>query len=224
VPTRRSSSATSATPATSVLRLVRIGSVRSVLRGKLVTGGTQDQTLPIGEDAYQSLPILLCRKQTPMNFRPTVAFGLLFASVPLPGCGVDSETIQSFQAAVQNVSQSQSTAAPAPLSAMPSTPAPEARFDPAYPDRRDPFSFPEDAQVGERNPGTQTTVASVEVLGFANVGRGQHVLLRSGETSRSLRSGESIDGVRVMAIHPPTVKLQLGTLVWTATMFDQNDP
>jgi hypothetical protein len=52
------------------------------------------------------------------------------------------------------------------------------------------------------------------------VGR-QHVLLRSGEISKSLQVGESINGVQVIAINPPTVQLQLGTLVWSATMFDK---
>lgn len=67
-----------------------------------------------------------------------------------------------------------------------------------------------------------TTVAEIEVLGSANVGK-QHVLLRSGETSRSMRVGESIGGIRVIAINPPTAQLQMETLIWTAAMFDKAD-
>ena len=49
----------------------------------------------------------------------------------------------------------------------------------------------------------------------------QHVRLRSGDKSRSETAEESIDGVRVIEIKPPKVRLQMGTLIWTATMFDK---
>jgi hypothetical protein len=66
---------------------------------------------------------------------------------------------------------------------------------------------------------TITTVAQVEVLGFAEVDE-PRVFLRTKETTKSLKVGDVTDGVEVIAIKPPAVELRMGSLVWTATMFD----
>jgi hypothetical protein len=135
------------------------------------------------------------------------------------GCHVDPETLASLEHAVKRVSADQNRN---PQSSNdPASVVTEVQFSPSYPDRHDPFSFPENAALeGPQAAPSLATVSQIEVLGFASVGR-QHVLLRSGEISKSLQVGESINGVQVIAINPPTVQLQLGTLVWSATMFDK---
>lgn len=135
------------------------------------------------------------------------------------GCGVNPETIEHLRAAVNTVSSDGDSAIGDGPTKEIATGIAKIRFEPSYPDRKDPFSFPAGEGTGKRASSPVATMSEVEVLGFAKVGQ-QHVLLRSGESSRSLRVGESIDGIRVVAINPPTVRLQMGTLVWTATMFD----
>jgi hypothetical protein len=164
-----------------------------------------------------------------MKTQALVAYGLLIMLVSQSGCDVDPETLESLQSAVRTVSAAQSssqssaeTEADSVATAALAAQSANAQFVPKHPHRIDPFSFPVGAQVGDSESTSMTTVAEIEVLGFANVGK-QHVLLRSGETSRSMQVGESISGIRVIAINPPTVQLQMGTLIWTATMFDKAD-
>ncbi len=157
-----------------------------------------------------------------MKTRVLTACGLVVALVSQSGCGVDSETLESFHSAVRAVSSSQPQPSMKEASTQQAKAPLEARFDPSFPDRVDPFTFPTSEQVPDNENTSRTTIAAVEILGFAKVGE-QHVLLRSGEKSRSLTVGESIDGVRVIEINPPSVRLQMGTLVWNATMFDKAD-
>jgi hypothetical protein len=160
-----------------------------------------------------------------MKTQALVAYGLLIMLVSQSGCDVDPETLESLQSAVRTVSSAQSspeTEADSVATAALAAQSANAQFVPKHPHRIDPFSFPVGAQVGDSESTSMTTVAEIEVLGFANVGK-QHVLLRSGETSRSMQVGESIGGIRVIAINPPTVQLQMGKLIWTATMFDKSD-
>jgi len=138
------------------------------------------------------------------------------------GCGVNPETIEHLRSAVNTVSSDGD-------SAIGDGPAKEiradiaaVRFEPMHPNRKDPFTFPAGEGNRKHESSPVTTMSEIEVLGFAHVGQ-QHVLLRSGENSRSLRVGESLDGIRVVAINPPTVRLQMGTLIWTATMFDKEE-
>ena len=131
------------------------------------------------------------------------------------GCGVKPETLESWQDAVQTISAQQS------LASQGHTPlrAENVVFEAPNPDRVDPFSFPDGAPVSDQEGTTITTVAQVEVLGFAEVDE-PRVFLRSKETTKSLRVGDVSDGIEVVAIKPPAVDLRMGTLIWTATMFD----
>ena len=106
-----------------------------------------------------------------------------------------------------------------PAQAIGESLAAEPRFDPPFPDRIDPFSFPDTAPVADSNSTSITMVAQVEVLGFAYVDE-PRVFLKTRDTTKSLKVGDLTDGVEVVAINPPTVDLKMGTLVWTATMFD----
>ena len=138
------------------------------------------------------------------------------------GCGVDPETLKSLQSAVSTVSNAESSPNSAELGDNGPIAESEIAFVPKYPERIDPFSFPSGQTASQQGNAPLATVTQIEVLGFANVGTA-HVLLKSGDKSRSLKVGESIDGIRVLAINPPTTQLQAGTLVWTATMFDQSE-
>jgi len=156
-----------------------------------------------------------------MTTRALAANGLAIMLVGLSGCGVDPETLEALQSAVSTVSATQPAVTPDATegAAMQSV---GVQFTPTHPDRIDPFTFPVGADLDTGEGPTMTTVAEIEILGFANVGR-PHVLLRSGETVRSMQVGESISGIRVITINPPTAQLQMGTLIWTATMFDKSD-
>jgi hypothetical protein len=94
-------------------------------------------------------------------------------------------------------------------------------FDPTYPNRIDPFTFPDESNL--EGSGTDTSVksaAQVDVLGFADLGQ-PRVFLRAREKTHSLAVGESVYGVEVVEIRPPAVRLRMGGLTWSATMFDQ---
>lgn len=156
-----------------------------------------------------------------MTTRAIAANGLAIMLVSLSGCGVDPETLESLQAATSTISAAQVQVSPE-ITKGPATKSSKSQFTPANPDRLDPFTFPSDGNKESGAGSSMTTVAEIEVLGFANVGK-PHVLLRSGETVRSMQVDESIDGIRVITINPPIVQLQMGTLIWTATMFDKTD-
>lgn len=92
-------------------------------------------------------------------------------------------------------------------------------FAATNPDRVDPFSFPAGVANSDQAGTTINTVAQVEVLGFANVDE-PRVFLRTKGMIKSLGVGRVTDGVEVVAINPPEVELRMGSLIWTATMFD----
>lgn len=139
---------------------------------------------------------------------------LLLVSFPLSGCGVQPETISALREAVNAVSASKPTA----IESIADEQVSGTDYQPPYPDRIDPFSFPATAPVRD-DTATITSVAQVEILGFANVDD-PRVLLRTKDLTRSMKVGDAIEGVEVVAIEPPTVELKMGTLVWTASMFD----
>lgn len=153
----------------------------------------------------------------PTRMRPKSIHFLLASTLAAfsAGCGIKPETLESLTEVVNSVSSQPPLAAQAQLDPMPG----DSLFQPPYPDRIDPFAFPADAPVADQAGTTITTVAQVEVLGFANVDH-PCVFLRTKETTKSLKVGEVTDGVEVVAIKPPAVDLRMGSLIWTATMFD----
>lgn len=155
-----------------------------------------------------------------MNTQSLAATGLAVLLAGQCGCGVDAETLGSLQSAVRVVASAQPESTTDNVQKAQATPTLESQFIPPHPQRQDPFSFPDKADTATQDTKALSTVSEVEILGFANVGT-QHVLIRSGDTTKSLKVGQVIDGVRIVAIHPPTVQLQMGTLLWTATMFDK---
>lgn len=140
------------------------------------------------------------------------------------GCGVQPEALQSLREAVDTASNRSSSGAGF---RQPGNSNPQAKlvslsdYEPPHPDREDPFSYPVDALGTSRQLSAVTSVAQIEVLGFANVDE-PRVLLRTKSTTKSLAVGELLDGVEVVSIRAPAVELRIGTLVWTATMFDKS--
>ena len=131
------------------------------------------------------------------------------------GCGVDPKTLQSLRDAVNTVSTTSAVASHDLAEPMPV----DSQFIPPHPERMDPFSFSASGPVSVQERPTIPVVAQVQVLGFAQVDE-PRVLLRTKGTTMSLKVGDRIDGIQVMAIDAPTVELQMGSLLWTASMFE----
>lgn len=85
-----------------------------------------------------------------------------------------------------------------------------------FPERENPFLFPHDRVVPVA-PAAE--VNEVRVLGFVHVDQ-PRVLLRVTNLTRTLSVGDKTQGVEVLAIEPPTVRLRQGNLTWTASLFD----
>lgn len=152
-------------------------------------------------------------------FRPWIL--LLIAAVVCSGCGINPETLTALKEAVNAASAQNGLGG-----ASPTTPeVVKVAYEPMYPDRVDPFSFPgqpSGAPIANSSTAAESVTdgIGVQVLGFANVDE-PRVLLRIKGNTASLKAGDSTDGVEVIAIRPPAAELRIGTLSWTATMFDK---
>ncbi len=146
-------------------------------------------------------------------------FVFLFAAAAtwvVPGCGVQPETLATLTEAVRTAQDHARTLQPPPsVIAAPS----KSEFKPAHPNRVDPFVFPSEITDNQRAPVPTTSVAQVRVMGFAEVDE-LRVLLEAKDSTQSLKVGDELNGIEVVAIKPPTVELRLGNLIWTASMFD----
>ena len=143
------------------------------------------------------------------------AFAILAAALFCSGCDVSPDTIESLRRAAVQPSRGSAVATPQ----VEATPVSVA-FHPAFPDRTDPFNFPDDSTLQEAGVDTSIkSAAHVDVVGFADLGVPRVFLSARGKT-HSLAVGESIYGVEVTEIRPPAVRLRMGSLTWTATMFD----
>ncbi len=144
-------------------------------------------------------------------------YALLIAScVVVCGCG-DTETIQSAITTARKIS---ATAPPSDVArdSFEGEDKKVAFFAPPFPDRANPFDY-----VGAETAVPQQNLAGslgdVRVLGFAKVGQ-QRVMLQLRGESLSLAVGDKRQGVEVLAISPPLVKLKLANLTWDVSMFD----
>lgn len=154
-----------------------------------------------------------------MRTKSIKRFSMVMATVLFSiGCDLEPGTLESLQEAVKTISAQQPVVSQEQARVEPDRGA----FVPSNPSRVDPFSFPATAPISNSNEAGTTipTAAQVEVLGFANVHE-PRVFLRIKDLTRSLGVGGVSDGVEVLAIKPPAVDLQMGSLRWTATMFDQ---
>jgi hypothetical protein len=150
-----------------------------------------------------------------MRTKSISSFSIVLATAFSMGCGIEPGTLDSLKEAVNTISAQQSLANQGQDEFEPA----DRVFDAPNPGRVDPFSFPSGAPVSDQEGTTITPTAQVKVLGFANVDE-PRVLLRCNEMTKSLGVGGVTDGVEVLAIKPPAVELRMGSLIWTATMFD----
>tara|TARA_R110002049_G_scaffold46487_1_gene135086 strand:+ start:5907 stop:6383 length:477 start_codon:yes stop_codon:yes gene_type:complete len=137
------------------------------------------------------------------------------ALIFLSGCSGQTQTIESFRRI------SNQTAKPAATDSEPSrVTAPDQAFDANFPDRIDPFTFPSDVE-SDKPSGDHSikSAAQVDLIGFADVGE-PRVFLRARGKTHSLTVGDTVYGVEVTEIRPPAVRMRMGSLAWTATMFD----
>ncbi|QDS91323.1 hypothetical protein FF011L_00520 [Roseimaritima multifibrata] len=89
-------------------------------------------------------------------------------------------------------------------------------IDYPFPERENPFLFPSETVVIQPVTAKMT---DIRVLGFVKVDR-PRVLLQVKNVSRTLAVGETTQGIEVVSIDPPSVKLRQGNLTWNASLFD----
>jgi hypothetical protein len=90
-------------------------------------------------------------------------------------------------------------------------------FTPPYPDRKNPF-----VRVGEAGESASplrdaTAAGEIQLRGFVNVGEPEVLLVLRGKAV-ALRAGDEHAGVKVLAISPPEVRLQVGERRWTKSL------
>lgn len=139
----------------------------------------------------------------------------------LAGCGADSDAISQLSSVVGRVQQVNESLASAGGTTN-DVAITGISFAAPYPNRTDPFHFPGDESDAAEIPASLISVGDIVILGFASVDENPKVFLRSKDVTRVLAVGDRVDNVEVQAIDPPRVELRMGTLVWTATMFDHS--
>lgn len=151
--------------------------------------------------------------------RKIAFYCLLPIMVASCGCSVEPETLDSLRAAVETISNENSSPSRNADGLLEEHEVIEATFQPPHRDRKDAFAFADGIDV-DNEGNTEASVTNVAVMGFSNV-RELQVFLRIDDRIRSLRVGEAFRGIKVVAIREPVVELRMGSLVWTATMFDK---
>ncbi|GAA4451981.1 hypothetical protein [Novipirellula rosea] len=150
------------------------------------------------------------------HFQPAVCVAF---ALTISGCSVEPEQIEQWSDSLRA-----SGAIGSPTARSPQPIATEIRFRPKYQERSDPFHFPNDQPTTVVKRDSRVSKATqLEVLGFAQLDVPK-VILRTKDSTITLATGQSHDGLEVLLIHPPSVKLKSGNLVWTATMFDLTKP
>jgi hypothetical protein len=87
-------------------------------------------------------------------------------------------------------------------------------YSPPFPDRVDLFVAPK-RQGGGRSQ--DSSERAVELMGFIRVDRARAILSINGQVS-PIAEGESVDGIEVISVQPPSVLLQRGRQRWQATI------
>ncbi|MFG0267893.1 MAG: hypothetical protein ACF8AM_22480 [Rhodopirellula sp. JB055] len=145
-----------------------------------------------------------------------IAFALLFVKiVVLPGCGVDSESINTIRRVALQDQQTQSDLGIRGEGRKSSAGTQTIRFEPPFPDRKDPFHIDQSAPSAVAKP---TKASEYIVLGFADVGK-KRAIIRFGEQTQFVSEGDTVGGAEVLAVIPPRVRLKNGNFIWEASMF-----
>lgn len=94
---------------------------------------------------------------------------------------------------------------------------PKKAFRPLNPDRKNPFLYGGDAEMGEVI--TAKSLSSIRVLGFLKAHK-QRVVLAIDDQTLTLAVGDSALGIEVIEIEPPLVTVRSAEATWTASMFE----
>jgi hypothetical protein len=109
-------------------------------------------------------------------------------------------------------------AVPGPADSLPTDAAKEAAtepYTPPFPDRVDLFVAPK--RQGGGGQSHDSSERAVELMGFIRVDRSRAILSINGQVS-SIAEGETVDGIEVISVQPPSVLLQRGRQRWQATI------
>jgi hypothetical protein len=105
-----------------------------------------------------------------------------------------------------------------PADAGPTDAAKEAAtepYTPPFPNRVDLFVAPK--RQGGGGQSHDSSERAVELMGFIRVDRSRAILSINGQVS-SIAEGETVDGIEVISVQPPSVLLQRGRQRWQATI------
>jgi hypothetical protein len=140
---------------------------------------------------------------------------LAIVPMTLVGCGANPETLLEVVDKVREVSTA-NTEVDADLETdLTPTVEPQSKFTPPYPERVNPFLYPED--TSDSPVDTNVSSLAVELLGFANVGT-QRVVIRIGGSVYSPAVGQRVGNLDVISIHPPQAEFRNGSFSWTANL------
>lgn len=152
------------------------------------------------------------------SFRIHIGWGLVGCGVIsslLVGCGMDSDSLAAIENAARQQSQITASFDDEVVTPIRYQPAINGVFQPAFPDRRDPFRIDKvDIQQDE----IMHASSDIRVVGFAKLGE-QQAILKIGDESKFVVVGDRIGDVEVLSISPPRVRLRSGKLTWDASMF-----
>lgn len=146
--------------------------------------------------------------------------GLAMVSCTFVGCGINADSLATLeQAARQHTQVSQSLDTQA-VSLVSDSPTQKRTFQPAFPERRDPFRINETEVARDE---LLNVSSDIRVIGFAKLGQ-QQAILKIGDDSQFVIVGDSIGGVEILSISPPRVRFRSGNLTWDASMFQNQIP
>jgi hypothetical protein len=155
-------------------------------------------------------------KMGAIRFKWAIALALLFVKiVVLPGCGVDSDSINTIRRVALQDQQTKSGLGIHSEGRKPSGGKQAIRFEPPFPERNDPFHIDQSAPTAIAKP---TKASEYIVLGFADVGK-KRAIIRFGEQTQFVSEGDTVGGAEVLAVIPPRVRLKNRNFIWEASMF-----
>jgi hypothetical protein len=105
-----------------------------------------------------------------------------------------------------------------PADSVPTEAAKEAAtepYTPPFPDRVDLFVAPK--RQGGGGQSHDSSERAVELMGFIRVDRSRAILSINGQVS-SIAEGETVEGIEVISVQPPSVLLKRGRQRWQATI------
>jgi hypothetical protein len=112
------------------------------------------------------------------------------------------------------ITSSSDPAAAAETEDASAAPQPADQYQPPFPDRVDLFVAPKRQGAAS---GQDSSDQAVELMGFVRVDRSRAILTINGETN-ALAEGESVGGIEVISVQPPSVVLRRGRQRWQATI------